>query len=367
MEIYSRAPLRLSFAGGGTDMEPYLSTCGGLVLSATINKYVYTKLRPHAKPWVTVKSLDYGVTTRFAVDAPLHYDGKLDLVKAVLQRVAGLAMQQGGELILRSDVLPGTGLGASSAMAVALGMLFKRWLGQPFVAKELAELAYGAERLDLCSQGGKQDHYAAAYGGMNLIEFSQAATTVQPLPVAPAILQRLQHNLLLCYTGATRLSTTIIAAQMEKVARQEVEVLHAMGELKNLTRTLTTLLLKGRLDDFGALLHDAWLYKQKLASAISNPYLDELYATARQHGALGGKIAGAGGGGYLFFYCPAARKPVVAAHLARLGAQVEAFTFVTQGAHAWTVPSVMVETGGGQAAVGMSETPPADRMGCAVE
>jgi len=365
MEIYSRAPLRLSFAGGGTDVEPYLSTCGGLVLSVTINKYVYTKLRPHAKPWIAAKSLDYGLTTRFAVDAPPLYDGKLDLVKAVLQRSGALPTPQGLELVLRSDVRPGTGLGASSAMAVALGALFKQWLGQPVVAKELAELAYGAERLDLGSLGGKQDQYAAAYGGVNLIEFSGAATTVRPLPVPPAILQTLQRNLLLCYTGATRLSTTIIAAQIENVARQEAEVLGAMADLKALTQTLTTLLLSGRLDEFGTLLHEAWLYKQKLAPTISNPYLDQLYATARRYGALGGKLAGAGGGGYLFFYCPAVRKPVVAAQLARLGARAEPFTFVSHGVQAWTAPAPP-GTGRWQEAGVMTETTLTEPIGCPV-
>lgn len=337
MKIYSQAPLRLSFAGGGTDVEPYLSDYGGLVVSATINKLVYATLQPNPEPRISVRSLDYDRVVEFGENAEPPCAGDLDMVRAILRRVCGEKGCTGMDIVLHSDVRPGTGLGASSALAVALVALLKKWQGFLMKPQEIAELAYQAERFDARIRGGKQDQYAAAYGGFNLIEFHRDGTEVHPLNIKPSRIGELQNNILLCDTGSTRYSADIITAQVKRVEQGSETVLRLMDSLKEIGRAIAKVLLNGRLDDFGALLHEAWLNKRQLATQISNPDLDELYTTVRKHGVLGGKISGAGGGGYMFFFCPPDRKRVVAELLERWGARVEDFAFVTPGVQTWTI------------------------------
>lgn len=337
MIIRSKAPLRISFAGGGTDVEPYLSERGGVVLSTTIDKYAYGSLRFRSDRQITVTSLDYDVVARYNLDEPLIYDGNLDLIKAVIQRLNREDSKQGLDLFLHSDAPPGSGLGSSSAVVVALIGLFKHWLHLPLTNYEIADLAYQIERVDLGIKGGKQDQYAATFGGFNFIEFYRDATIVNPLRVPPDVLNELHYNLLLCYTGKTRLSARIIDTQVQGYVQRQEEVVRAMDELKRIAIDLKNALLQGRLNDFGALLHEGWINKKKMAAQISDPGIDELYETARQHGALGGKMSGAGGGGYMFFYCQFDRKHIVAAQLERQGAQVVDFNFDFAGLQSWEV------------------------------
>jgi len=335
--IRSRAPLRISFGGGGTEVEPYLSERGGLVLSATIDRYAYGSLRLRDDRQITVTSLDYDVVARFNLDEPLTYDGNLDLVKAVIRRLNQGNHDQGLDFFLHSDAPPGSGLGSSSTVVVALIGLFKQWLHLPLTHYEIADLAYQIERLDLGIKGGKQDQYAATFGGFNFIEFYRDTTVVNPLRVPRNVINELHYNLLFCYTGKTRRSAGIIDTQVEGYVRRKEEVLQAMDELKRIATALKNALLQGRLDDFGALLHETWMNKKKMAAQISDPHIDELYETALKHGALGGKISGAGGGGYMFFYCRFDRKHVIAEQLERLGAQVVNFNFELRGLQTWEV------------------------------
>jgi D-glycero-alpha-D-manno-heptose-7-phosphate kinase len=337
MIIRSKAPLRISFAGGGTDVEPYLSERGGLVLSTTIDRYAYGSLRFRDDRQITVTSLDYDLVARYNLDEPLTYDGSLDLVKAAIRRLRPDESDQGLDFFLHSDAPPGSGLGSSSTVVVALIGLFRHWLHLPLTNYEIADLAYQIERLDLGIKGGKQDQYAATFGGFNFIEFSHGATIVNPLRVPADVLNELHYNLLLCYTGRTRLSARIIDTQVQGYVQRQEEVLRAMDELKRIATALKNALLQGRLDDFGALLHEAWVNKKRMAAQISDPRIDELYETARQHGALGGKISGAGGGGHMFFYCRFDRKHVVAQQLERLGARVVDFNFDRHGLQTWEV------------------------------
>lgn len=338
MKIYSQAPLRLSFSGGGTDVEPYLSDYGGLVVSATINKRVHATLQPNPGAQINVKSLDYGRIVEFLERTAPPFTGEFSIIRAILYRVCAEKGRTGMDIVLRSDVRPGTGLGASSALAVALVALLKKWQGAVVKPQEIAELAYQAERLDAKIRGGKQDQYAAAYGDFNLIEFQREGTKVRPLNIKPSRVAELQNNMLLCYTGTTRYSADIITAQAKRVEQGGETVLRLMDSLKEIARAIAEALLNGRLDDFGALLHEAWLSKRQLAPQISNPALDELYTTVRKYGVLGGKISGAGGGGYMFFFCPANRKPIVAELLEQWGARVEDFAFVIPGVQTWTTP-----------------------------
>ncbi|MBN1956501.1 MAG: GHMP kinase [Anaerolineae bacterium] len=337
MIVRSKAPLRISFAGGGTEVEPYLSERGGVVLSTTVDRYAYGSLRFREDRQISVTSLDYDLVARYQLDEPLAYDGNLDLVKAAIRRLNQGNDDQGLDLFLHSDAPPGSGLGSSSTVVVALIGLFRHWLHLPLTDYEIADLAYQIERVDMGIKGGKQDQYAATFGGFNFIEFSRDATVVNPLRVPWDTINELHYNLLLCYTGKTRLSARIIDTQVERYVSRQEDVLHAMDELKRIATAMKNALLRGRLDDFGALLHEAWTNKKKMAAQITDPQIDELYETARWHGALGGKISGAGGGGYMFFYCPFDRKHHVAEQLERLGAQVVEFSFDLRGLQTWEV------------------------------
>jgi D-glycero-alpha-D-manno-heptose-7-phosphate kinase len=335
--IRSKAPLRISFAGGGTDVPPYPQQRGGVVLNATINKYAYGTLIPNNEGILAVQSLDYDVVAKYRSDADLIYDGKLDLVKAAVRRMLNNEQERGIRLFLHSDAPPGSGLGSSSTVVVALIGLFKHWLRRSMTDYEIAELAHQIERVDLGIKGGLQDQYAATFGGFNFIEFTGDSVIVNPLRVDSAHVNELEYNLLLCYTGRTRLSANILARQIASYERQEADVMEALDRLKEITIALKNALLQGRLDDFGDLLHQAWLNKQRLDSQITNPQIEEMYATARKHGALGGKITGAGGGGYLLLYCQFDKKHIVAEKLEELGGQVVEFGFEPRGLQTWQV------------------------------
>ncbi|MDX1412854.1 MAG: hypothetical protein R3293_01620 [Candidatus Promineifilaceae bacterium] len=334
MIIRSKAPLRISFAGGGTDVSPYVEECGGVVLSTTIDKYAYTSLRFRKDKNITVQSLDYDIMAKYHVDDELLYDGELDLVKAVIKNMAN-GNGQGLDFFMHSDAPPGSGLGSSSTVVVALIGLIQRWKHLPLTSYDIAELAYHIERVDLGIKGGMQDQYAAVFGGFNFIEFEENAVIVNPLRVEPDILNELQYSLLLCYTGRTRLSGNIINTQVNNYVRGETDVLSAMNELKSITVDMKNALLQGNLNDFGTLLHDAWINKKKMASQITSSTIDVLYETARKHGALGGKILGAGGGGYLLVFSPFDRKHIIAEELEKLGGQVVEFTFDFNGLTTW--------------------------------
>ncbi len=337
MIFRSRAPLRISFGGGGTEVEPYLSERGGVVLNTTIDRYAYGTLRLRDDRQISITSLDYDLVARYKLDEPLPYDGNLDLVKAVIQRLGGRNNDQGLELFLHSDAPPGSGLGSSSTVVVALIGLFQHWRHLPLTNYEIADLAYQIERVDMGIKGGKQDQYAATFGGFNFIEFTRDATIVNPLRVPWDTMNELHYNLLLCYTGQTRLSARIIDTQVERYVQRQEDVLRAMDELKQVATALKNALLRGKLDNFGDLLHEAWMSKKRMAPQISDPHIDELYETARKHGALGGKISGAGGGGHMFFYCQFGKKHRVAEQLERLGAQIVDFTFDLRGLQTWEV------------------------------
>ena len=335
--VRSKAPLRISFSGGGTDVSPYLEEHGGVVLSTTIDKYAYGTLRASAGTGITIQSLDYDVVAKYRTDGPLIYDGNLDLVKAVINHFNGPSLQN-LEIFLHSDAPPGSGLGSSSTVVVALIGLFQRWLNLPLTNYDVAELAYEIERRDLGIQGGMQDQYAAVFGGFNFIEFSASAVVVNPLRIDPDILNELNYNLLLCYTGKSRLSAHILETQIAAYEQETEDVLQATHQLKEVAVSMKNALLLGRLGEFGALLHEAWVQKKRLADQITDPHIDEMYSVARKHGALGGKILGAGGGGYMLLYCPFDRKHIVASKLEGLGGQVVEFSFDHGGLQTWCAP-----------------------------
>ena len=219
-------------------------------------------------------------------------------------------------------------------------MLFrslKHWRRLPLTNYEIAELAYRVERVELGIKGGMQDQYAAVFGGFNFIEFNPGAVIVNPLRIDPEVLNELEYNLLLCYTGRTRLSANILSTQIDAYERHDPDVMSAMDEMKGITIELKNALLQGRLGDFGTLLDDAWIQKKRMADQITNPGIDALYEAARHAGAIGGKILGAGGGGYLLLYCEFDKKHLIAKELEELGGQVVKFAFEHSGLQTWEV------------------------------
>jgi D-glycero-alpha-D-manno-heptose-7-phosphate kinase len=330
--VRSRAPLRLSFAGGGTDVSPFPETEGGAVLSATINRYAYGSLTPRTDGRVSVHSIDLGMSLDFdARDAP-SFDGRLDLVKAAVRRLGGDTA--GFDLLLQSNAPPGSGLGSSSTMLVALVGLLREHHRLPLTDYEVADLAYRAERWDLRIQGGHQDHYAATFGGFNFIEFGDRVI-VNPLRVRDSVVDELQLNLLLCYTGTTRQSSRIISDQTARVTGGESETLEGLRAQKELALAMKSALLRGELPEFGGLLGEAWKQKKRMSPLISTDFIDEAYDVATRAGALGGKVTGAGGGGYILFYSDFSRKHRVAEALRRIGGVVTDFAFEPKGLTTW--------------------------------
>lgn len=335
MLVRSKAPLRISFAGGGTDIPPYTHERGGVVLSTTIDKYAYATVAVRSDRQVQMFSLDYDLVAKYQVDK-LLYDGNLDLLKAVINGTGPLAA--GVDLFTHSDAPPGSGLGSSSTLVVAVLGAFNHLLGRNLTPYDMARIAYHVERVDLGIKGGMQDQYSAVFGGFNFIEFNGDDVVVNPLRIDSGTLNELQYNLLLCYTGRTRLSANIIGQQQAAYERREVDVMLALDEMKSITIDMKNALLQNRLDDFGDLLHAGWENKKKLASGITSPQIDLLYETAQRAGALGGKILGAGGGGYLLLYCPFDRKHIIASELEKSGGQILPFAFDFHGVQAWSRP-----------------------------
>jgi D-glycero-alpha-D-manno-heptose-7-phosphate kinase len=336
MLIRAKAPLRISFAGGGTDVPPFPAREGGLVLNATINRYAYGTLRPREDQSITIHSHDYGSSLELAPDETPVFDGKLDLAKAAIRRFTGND-QVGFDLVLHSNAPPGSGLGSSSAMMVALIGVLKEFRNVPVTDYELAELAHAVEREELGIRGGRQDQYAATFGGFNFIELYGDHVVVNPLRIAEDIVLELEHNLVLCYTGSTRQSDHIIEDQMSRYERGDGDATAGLIAQKQLASQMKNALLQRRLEDFGELLHTAWEAKKRMSERISTNRIEELYTAARAAGAIGGKVTGAGGGGYLLLYCGQDRKHEVAARMRELGASVDDFAFEHAGLRTWRV------------------------------
>jgi len=334
MIVRARAPLRVSFAGGGTDVTPYPEERGGAVLSATINKYAYASLVPHANGEIHVQSLDYDVVAKYHINGDLPYDGKLDLVKACIRH---LGAENGLSLFLHSDAPPGSGLGSSSSMVVTLIGVLAHWVRRPLTTYEVAQLAYHIEREDLAIEGGKQDQFAATFGGFNFIEFLGSTVVVNPLRIPQALVNELEYRLLLCYTGKTRLSSHILHRQISAYEEKRENVVRSLDATKETAIATKNALLQGRLDDLGQLMHQGWELKKRFDSAITTPRIDEMYAEARKTGAVGGKILGAGGGGYLLLFCEFDKRHLVAEHMEQLGGQVVEFGFEQHGLQTWEV------------------------------
>jgi D-glycero-alpha-D-manno-heptose-7-phosphate kinase len=331
--IRTRAPLRISFAGGGTDVPPFPTLEGGCVLSATIDRFAYGSLEPRGDRIITIESLDFKTSAEMSLDEDITCDGNLDLIKAAVRRF-GREGTDGYDLVLRSNAPPGSGLGASSTMMVALTGLLGRHHATELGDYGTAELAHAIERDDLGIAGGMQDHYAATFGGFNFIEFSDRVI-VNPLRIRDEVAHELEFSLLLCFTGITRDSGWVIEDQTRRAVAHTKDTIEGLRAQKELAIAMKAALLTGALRDFGALIGEAWVQKKRLSPFITNPRIDELYDLARRKGALGGKITGAGGGGYILLFCDFPKKHRVIEALEFAGADVTEFTFSPKGMMTW--------------------------------
>ncbi|MBP5259011.1 MAG: dehydrogenase [Paludibacteraceae bacterium] len=340
MIVRSKAPLRLGLAGGGTDVSPYSDQYGGAILNATINMYAYTTLVPTDDGKVVIELPDMGVSEVCDASMVLQTEGAGVLHKGVYNRIVREFVGKPMSLRISShvDAPAGSGLGTSSTLVVSILGAFVEWLKLPLGEYDIAQLAYDIERVDLGMAGGKQDQYAATFGGVNFMEFgADNKVVVNPLRVRKSILSELSHNLVLYYTQTSRKSAEIIEKQCENVRKNNSLSIDAMHKLKEQAALMKVCLLRGDLDEMGRILDFGWQYKKKMAEMITNPLIDEVYDSAIAHGATGGKISGAGGGGFMFFYCPGLNRYAVEKALASYGGQVKRYEFTKEGLTTWTI------------------------------
>jgi D-glycero-alpha-D-manno-heptose-7-phosphate kinase len=320
--LIARAPVRISFGGGGTDLPAYYEEHGGLVVSTTISYYTYTILTPGWSDGVQIISADYRAICQRPTCEDLIWDGDLTLPKAVTYY---FKIRGGLTIFMASQVPPGTGLGSSSSAAVSMIKALAFWCGLDLGPAEVAELACHIEIGKMKMPIGKQDQYAAAFGGLNCIRFSRGGVAVEPLRISPETHAALDRGLMLFFTGTSRESSTILRRQ-EKASREGDErTMDRLDTIKALGLEIRKALEKGDLAAFGELLHQSWMNKREVTNGITNPFLDQCYQVARENGALGGKVTGAGGGGFMMLYCPQNQQAAVTEALTALGLQRRLF------------------------------------------
>ena len=342
MIIRSKAPLRLGLAGGGSDVSPYSDIYGGLILNATINLYTYCTIEETYDGLITIDSDDARCYKSYLVAKQLEIDGEASLIKGVYNRV-----MRDFDISLRSfkittynDAPAGSGLGTSSAMVVCILKAFIEWFGLPLGDYETSRLAYEIERKDLALSGGKQDQYAAAFGGFNYMEFlPNDLVIVNPLKIKRWIMDELEASMVLYFTGASRSSAAIIEQQQKNTSSGNQNAIEAMHRIKQSAKDMKLALLKGDMNECARILGQAWEDKKNMANAISNPMIQEVFDVAMSAGALAGKVSGAGGGGFVMLMVEPTRKKEVVNALKRLNGFVMPFQFTEGGAHGWKIYS----------------------------
>jgi D-glycero-alpha-D-manno-heptose-7-phosphate kinase len=340
--VRARAPLRLGLAGGGTDLSPYCDRFGGYVLNATIDKYAYATIQPRADDRVRFVAADRCEAWEGPADEAGEPDGSLKLHRGVYRRI--VEEFNGGcplplTLTTTLDALPGSGLGSSSTLVVAMVTAYCEWRGLALGEYHIAQLAFEVERHDVGLAGGRQDQYAAAFGGVNFMEFyAHDHVIVNPLRVPAWILSELEASIVLFYSGVSRESATIIEEQCRRLSGEtDPGAVQAMHRVKATAMEMKQSLLLGDLRAFVDAMNDAWQAKKRTAASVSNEHLDGLYARAMGAGAMGGKVSGAGGGGFLMFFVDPARRMDVIRALDDAPGHVSTCHFTKHGAHAWKI------------------------------
>jgi D-glycero-alpha-D-manno-heptose-7-phosphate kinase len=347
--IRSRAPVRIDFAGGWTDVASFCRETPGYVVNAAINLYSFVticeelSLDPHGHPLlrergaypqrgITLYSSDFDTYIHAETIRELEYDGNIDLVKAAVRQ---LDVEKGFALITQSSAPPGSGLGTSASMGVALLSAVYRFARQYKLGYELAEEASRIERDELGIRGGKQDHYASALGAVQFMEFNGEEVRASNMNLSRAVILELEKNLVLCYTGQSRLSGDVHARVSERFDAGDIETVGAIESMKSIAMRMKEDLLAENLDHFAALLNQNWAQQKKLHPSVSNPTIEKIFDTALANGAIGGKACGAGGGGCVLFYCRPEREHQVRRALQQEGATIIDFNLDLFGAESW--------------------------------
>ncbi len=352
MLIRTRAPVRIDFAGGWSDVALFTEASNGFVVNGAINRYAYATLvcesqekHPDAVELqrvldksIRIYSADFDTYIEAAAVHQLEYDGNIDLIKGAVRQ---MSIQIGGfDLITQSIAPPGSGLGTSAAMGVALIGVLGALKDVNYLPYQYAELASRIERYELGILGGKQDHYASAIGGINFMEFQGEDVKTSPLKLPPHICYELEKNLVLCYTGQSRLSGNIHQNVTAAYNSGEPSIRNALENIKSIAEATKTALIRGRLTDFGELLTENWENQKKLHSSVTNEQIEQLFKIANANGAIGGKVCGAGGGGCLIFYCQPTREHSVRKKLEEVGNHIIDFNFDADGLQIWNSENV---------------------------
>ena len=332
--IYARArsPVRISFGGGGSDLTHFFAGEAGAVINTTISLYGHATLRVRSDEKIIIHSRDL----KASLEAPdlqnaLTQPGPFGLVQALIKVVHP---DFGFELYLHSDFPMNSGLGGSAVISAVVLGCFNQFRQDRWDLHELAELAFQAERLYLGIAGGWQDQYATVFGGFNFMEFRMDQNIVHPLRIQTDTLLELEESLVLCDTGTPHESGDIHTDQRQHM--QQDAVRQKVQSNVELTYTMRNHLLRGRLLQFGQALHEAWQFKRQFSNKISNSRLDKIYADALEHGAIGGKLLGAGGGGFFLFYVTPFRRHELVANLESSGLKVQPFRFEGEGLRTWS-------------------------------
>jgi len=341
MIIRSKAPLRLGLAGGGSDVSPYCDIYGGCILNATINLYAHCTIIERNDNIIKFEALDIGQAIEYSSATELPFDNVLDLHKGVYNHIINdffPGTKLSFTLYTYSDAPPGSGLGSSSTMVVAIIKAFVEWLNLPLGEYDIAHLAYDIERNDLKLSGGKQDQYAATFGGFNFMEFfKDDRTIVNPLRVKQWIIDELEESMILYYVGVSRSSAQIIDEQKKNTSSGNRIAIEAMHRIKQSAVEMKEAILKGDIAKFAEIMRSAWEDKKKMAASITNTFIDGIFDVALNVGAITGKISGAGGGGFIFFLVKPENKPSVVRKLKELNGQVVDFQFTKGGCHGWKI------------------------------
>jgi D-glycero-alpha-D-manno-heptose-7-phosphate kinase len=338
--VRARAPLRLGLAGGGTDVSPFSNEFGGLVLNVTIGKYANVTIAPRYDGLVELVAADRELSWMGSATEVLPSIAGLELHAGVYNRIVkqfGPREPLSISVATHSEAPPGSGLGSSSTMVVALVEAFREYLTLPLGEYDVARLAYEIERIDLGLAGGKQDQYAAAFGGLNFMEFYEDKVIVNPLRIKPEHRAELESSLVLFFTGVSRESANIINEQVENVKAGNLGSLQAMHELKAEAVHMKEAILKGDSEALARAMRNSWDAKKRMAQMISNPKINKIYEAAMKEGARAGKVSGAGGGGFMMFIVDPAKRPQVIRCLSQFSASVSTCMFVEHGAHSWRV------------------------------
>lgn len=341
MIIRSKAPLRLGLGGGGSDVSPYSEMYGGAVLNATIDQYAYCTIEETDNDSIILQANDLGQKVKYKSAPNLPIDGQLDLHKGVYNRIVQqykIKKSLSFRLVTSCDVPPGSGLGTSSTMVVAILKAFAEWLNLPLGDYDMAFLAYEIERKDLSLSGGKQDQYAATFGGFNFIEFHDNDTViVNPLRIKRWIIDELEVSMVLFYTGDSRSSDKIIREQQNNTAQGKTLSVEATHSIKSNSFVMKDLLLKGEVIKFCKALGKDWENKKNMASSITNKNIDGIYDAAIKAGAYGGKVSGAGGGGFMIFTVDPVKKINLINTLNSFSGRVLNFHFSDSGCQSWKI------------------------------